>query len=220
MAQTAMAAVVYIRVVYSEDCVSVELVMAKSKVSPVKPQTIPKLELSAAVLLTKLLFSAMSELSIDLSSVYAWSDSTIALAWIRTNPAKLKTYVANRVVQIIDVIPPVSWRHVTSASNPADVASRGIFALDLYHHPLWWHGPSWLHSPPDSWPVHREPLNSKLPELRNCALTIRVETPDRELIIKRFSSFAHCVNVLTWVLRFISGCKKKSPGLSLPSISR
>ncbi len=207
--QTAMAAVVYIRVVYSEDCVSVELVMAKSKVSPVKPQTIPKLELSAAVLLTKLLFSAMSELSIDLSSVYAWSDSTIALAWIRTNPAKLKTYVANRVVQIIDVIPPVSWRHVTSASNPADVASRGIFASDLYHHPLWWHGPSWLHSPPDSWPVHREPLNSKLPELRNCALTIRVETPDRELIIKRFSSFAHCVNVLSWVLRFISGCKKK-----------
>ncbi len=100
--------------------------------SQVQPQTIPKLELSAAVLLAKLLYSVKSELHIDLSAVHTWSDSMVALGWIRTNHAKLKTYVANRVIQITDKLPPVCWRHILTSTNPADVASRGTTALTTF----------------------------------------------------------------------------------------
>ena len=146
--QAAMAAVVYLRVEYTDFSVSTELVMSKSKVAPVKTQTILKLELSAAVLLAKILNSVQTELHVELSGVHAWSDSMVPLGWIRTNPVWLKTYVANRVVQITDTIPPVCWRHIPTSTNPADIASRGTTVSDLLKHSLWWHGPDWLLLPP------------------------------------------------------------------------
>ncbi len=93
--QLSIVAVVYVRAMYSDSQVSVHIVLATSKVAPIKPQTIPKLELAAAVLLAKLRQTVQSELNIVSSSVFAWSDSTIALGWIRTPPVKLKIYVAN-----------------------------------------------------------------------------------------------------------------------------
>ena len=146
-----MATIVYLRVEYTAFSVSTELVMSKSKVAPVKTQTIPKLELSAAVLLAKILNSVPTELHIELSGVHAWSDSMVALGWLGTNPVWLKTYVANRVVQITNTIPPVCWRHVPTSTNPADVASRGTTVSDLLKHSLWWHGPDWLLLPPSEW---------------------------------------------------------------------
>ena len=46
----AYAGVVYIRVTYTDACISTSLVLAKSKVAPLKTLTVPKLELCAAVL--------------------------------------------------------------------------------------------------------------------------------------------------------------------------
>ncbi|XP_045541422.1 uncharacterized protein LOC123722904 [Papilio machaon] len=50
----AYAAVVYGRVVQSDDEVKVSLIMSKTKVAPLKQVTLPRLELCAALLLTKL----------------------------------------------------------------------------------------------------------------------------------------------------------------------
>ncbi len=120
--QVAFAGVVYIRATCTDTSVSTTLVIAKSKVAPLKNQTIPKLELCSAVLLRKLLSTVNRELNIDLKDVFAWSDST---GWINTSPHRLKTYVANRVVSIVDRIPANHWRHVSSPDNPADLGSRG-----------------------------------------------------------------------------------------------
>ena len=94
------------------------------RVAPIRPLTIPRLELNRAS-------------STGLSSVYAWTDSTLVLAWLQGNPRCFKVYVANRVAQIMDLIPAVHWGHVVNEENPADCASRGIFLIAPYPVVAW-----------------------------------------------------------------------------------
>ena len=89
--QVALAAVVYLRTVYVDTSVSTSMVIAKSRVVHGKTQTIPKLELCSAVLLSKLLATVKEQLHINFKNIHAWSDSTIALGWIISSPHRLKT---------------------------------------------------------------------------------------------------------------------------------
>ena len=148
----AYAAVVYIRVLTSMDRIKVCLLMSKTKVAPIKTVSIPRLELCAAVLLSKLMEFIQKVL--DLSSVptYCWSDSTITLAWIKKHPSSWKQFVANRVSDIQNRLPNAQWRYISTKFNPADSASRGVGAEDLRKHPLWWSGPPWLCKPSACWP--------------------------------------------------------------------
>ena len=89
-----------------------------------------------------------------MEDVFAWTDSTIVLNWIQGNPRRFKTYVGNRVSQIMDLISPSQWRHVNGTENPADCASRGLFPSEILTHHLWWEGPPWLKTTPNEWPIH------------------------------------------------------------------
>ncbi|XP_058817910.1 uncharacterized protein LOC131681223 [Topomyia yanbarensis] len=77
--------------------VSVQLLVSKSKIAPLSTRhTIAKLELCAAHLSTQLYkkLTAMLKLS---ATVHFWTDSTTVLQWLRGNPSRWKTFVANRV---------------------------------------------------------------------------------------------------------------------------
>jgi len=141
--ENAYSGVVYFRMVDSLDHIHVSLVMSKTKVSPIKRLSIPRLELCGAQVLACLLTYVKDTLQIPMSHVFAWTDSTIVLNWLSGNPRRFKTYVGNRVSSIVHQIPPDRWSHVVGAENPADCASRGIFPLELWVHKLWWDGPSW-----------------------------------------------------------------------------
>lgn len=66
-----------------------------------------------------------------MDQVFAWMVSTIVLKWIQGNPHRFKVYVGNRVLQIMDLIPPDRWNHVASTNNPADCTSRGLYPSEL-----------------------------------------------------------------------------------------
>lgn len=149
----AYAAVVYLRVESLTQSIQVSLLMAKTKVAPIKVQSIPRLELCAAVLLTRLITFVQTTMQLQKAPVYCWSDSSVVLSWLSCHPSKWKTFVANRVSEITTQIPSAHWRHVPSSSNPADCASRGISADDLISKTLWWQGPSWLRCSSDQWPT-------------------------------------------------------------------
>ena len=113
---------------------SVALVSSKTRVASLKKQlTVPKLELSAALLTTKLVKSVAKDLKIPVTHLYAWSDSAIVLGWLNNSTSHWKVFVSNRVTQILDVISSSQWRHVPTKENPADHASRGLLPHEILH---------------------------------------------------------------------------------------
>ena len=73
------------------------LVTGKSRVAPVKGISIPRLELTAAEILAKLMFSVKRSLeeSLVVEKKYYWTDILNALYWINATK-DLKQFVDNR----------------------------------------------------------------------------------------------------------------------------
>ena len=77
----AYAAVVYL-VIESHVSTNVKFMVAKTRVAPLQPQTIPRLELLSAFLLSKLISSVAYYLSFTLGC-RCYTDFQVALYWIR-----------------------------------------------------------------------------------------------------------------------------------------
>ena len=63
----------------------------------------------------------------------------------------LPVFVQNRLKEIKSH-KDIKFRYVTTAQNPADLATRGVSAEALIDNQLWWNGPSWLSDEETKWP--------------------------------------------------------------------
>ena len=121
------AAVVYL-VIESDLVCSTQFVVCKTRISPVKEQTIPRLELLLALLLSKLMNSVSQALSRKLSlgepSYYTYSKVSVHL--IEGPERERKPFLQNRVNQIRSITLPHKWAHCTGKNNPVDIPSRGL----------------------------------------------------------------------------------------------
>lgn len=151
--QQAYAASVYLRSTNEKKEITTILILSKTKVAPLKRLTIPRLELTGAVLLTKIVSHVIEVLDLKNIPVFLWTDSSITLTWINTHASKWKDFVQNRVVYIQETLPQAKWNLVSGKENPADIATRGISPSQLINLTLWWEGPTWLSQPYNTWPV-------------------------------------------------------------------
>ena len=128
---------------------------------------IPHLELLSAFLLSKLTVSVSDSLSSTMTklSVKCYTDSQVALYWIRGTDKEWKPFVQNRVRENVH---PDHWNHCPGNTNPADLTSRGMTALELTVSQLWCVGPEWLAT---GVPSHPELESSFMPD--ECSTELR-----------------------------------------------
>ncbi|XP_076549168.1 uncharacterized protein LOC143306442 [Osmia lignaria lignaria] len=194
--QHAYAAVVYSRVPTNNGDVVVSLLAAKSKVAPLKSLTIPRLELCGALLLARLMAFIRTSFGNIQCELHGWTDSTITLAWVHQPASRWKTFIANRVSEIHELMPKCQWHHVQSEDNPADCASRGMSVPLLINHSLWWSGPPWLKSQSASWPGDISPLETtSLLEERRAVTLHAISSPEPWDLATRFSSWTKLIRV-------------------------
>ena len=125
--------------------------MAKSRVTPLKPVTIPRLELTAALVSSKISCMLRKELEYTPIEEVFWIDSKTVLGYLNNDARRFHVFVGNRVQEIRERTSPRQWHYVGTKSNPADIASRGAGAQELLDNPLWWNGPDFLWNTSEDW---------------------------------------------------------------------
>ncbi|KRX13015.1 Tigger transposable element-derived protein 6, partial [Trichinella nelsoni] len=148
------------------------------------------------------------QLSLKIDEIVCWSDSEVALSWIKSPAVKWKTFVRNRVESIQQLTEASVWRYCPTGENPADMLSRGCSLKRLEESQLWWEGPPWLSLPVENWPkksirVDQSKITSTA-EARNKITTLAVSVIEKNdrLDPSRFSNFEKLVRVTAFCFRF------------------
>ncbi|XP_044749831.1 uncharacterized protein LOC123310430 [Coccinella septempunctata] len=211
------ASVVYLRF-WNSNSFKTTLVCAKCRVSPLKTQSIARLELLAALLLANLIAFVIESFKgiFTFNDIYVWSDSMIVLTWVTSSPHRWKTFIANRVRHIQEIISISSWHHVPSHLNPADCASRGLSPAQLSQFSLWWDGPEFLLKSEEHWPTQNNFHSSngvEIPEERApTVLLSKLITTENVILclLSRFSSLPKIQRITAYILRFVSNGLKRN----------
>ncbi|XP_043661591.1 uncharacterized protein LOC122625565 [Drosophila teissieri] len=209
--QAAFAAVAYWRVTHEDDDVQVSFVSAKTKCAPMRTMTIPRLELQAAVLGTRLMNSVKEEHSVVITDLVLWTDFKTVLRWIGTH-RRYKQFVGNRVAEILESSKVSQWRWVPTADNAADDATRSQKGVDLSQESRWLRGPAFLRQPGASWPGPEEGTERvpDAPDEEEMPCEFALVAADNFIIpFQRFSSFSRLMRTTAWVLRFVRWCRKQ-----------
>ena len=189
-------------------------VLAKARVAPSKVTSIPRLELSAAVVASRLSAMLHSELDLVVDQEFFWTDSQIVLSYISNEARRFHTFVANRVQLIRQNSRPDQWHHVASTENPADMASRGLRA-DEIKESTWLSGPSFLWRTFETEKTHPTSLRVDDPEVRSTLQTsIDVLPCDGPSVLidqlTQISSWTRLVQVVIRIKRLAHRAAKSS----------
>ncbi|XP_044573583.1 uncharacterized protein LOC123257723 [Drosophila ananassae] len=205
--QSAFASVVYWRITYEDGGVQVRFVCAKTKCAPMRTMTIPRLELQAAVLGTRLMDTIRQDHSVAIAETVLWTDSKTVLRWIGSTHRRNKQFVGNRVAENLESTKMAQWRWLPSADNVADDATRAQ-RVDLSEEARWLRGPAFLRRPAGSWPgtALTDEADAEGEEEMPSEFVL-VGASDPFISLERFSSYRRLLRTTAWVLRFIRRCR-------------
>ncbi|XP_041422759.1 uncharacterized protein LOC108719567 isoform X1 [Xenopus laevis] len=198
----------YIRVI-GEEKIHCALVMGKARVAPNSIQTIPRLELTAAVVSASV-SQFLKELELKIDEEYFWTDSQVVLGYINNDARRFHIFVANRVQKIRGTTNPEHWHYIDTKHNPADHASRGLNVTELKNS-NWFTGPEFL------WEKEIIPsegyteLSMGDPEVK-VVQTLSTAAKCQDDILERLagcSKWNTVINVVARIQRLAKGIRKK-----------
>lgn len=205
----------YHRTISTAGVVHCSLVMGKSRVAPSKITTIPRLELSAAVVAVRTSDMLKRKLDIQGLQEYFWTDLKVVIGYINNEARRFHVFVANRIQRIKQSTDPEQWRYVTSEENPADHASRGHTSEQLMAS-NWFTGPDflWQEELPKG-QVKGGEFSDNDPELQKSLVHDTQAKEERSLLdhLHKFSDWARVVKAIARLKRRV----KKAIGLKLRS---
>ena len=188
-------------------------VMGKTRNTPMKDWSTPRLELQAAVLSARMHRLVHEELDLPVNATLFWSDSVTTLQYIKNEKRRFQMFVTNRLDEIHDASLPTQWRHVPGSLNPADSGSRGMKIHAFKPGCRWWCGPKFLWKPEDQWPVrHVGDVPEDYEEVQVSSNTMSLSAGSSlDLFIRRYSSWPRLQVLMAWLLRYIKYIKKQQP---------
>ncbi len=190
----------YQRVKNEDGDVHCALIMGKSRVSPTKVTTIPRLELTAATVSVTVSNMLREELVYESVEEFFWTDSKVVLGYINNEARRFHTFVANRVQKIRNSTTPQQWLYVSTNENPADSASRGTSVDELL-------SSNWLVGPKFLWEREIHPTANEIlelpigdPEVRK-VLTLQTKTTGQASLSDRLGKFSSWSQAVSAVAR-------------------
>ncbi|GAB0086425.1 hypothetical protein DMENIID0001_004870 [Sergentomyia squamirostris] len=196
------------------------LVLAKSRIAPATEctsgpngasenrhpvelnNTIPRLELCAAVLASNMLKKLKDSISVP--EYFMWSDSTAVLGQIRSTRAKFDAFVLNRITEIQTLTDVSRWHYVPTSLNPADIVSRGLYPRELKNSSLWWNGPKYITGDVKDWPIDPSGRVSDEEEVVLVSVPEPFPIHPLEKLLSLPFKLERILRVLSYVLRFSS----------------
>ena len=201
----------YLRCVYSDGSIEISFVMGKSRVTPLKPMSMPRLELVAAVLGAKLGMKICNELDLHVNRVYYWTDAMVVLRYIHNVSTRFEIFIANRLNVLHALTSVDQWRHVPRKLNPADLASRGMQPCQASNADLWLKGPKFLMLRVSEWPDQPDFIDMLVKDLSSCDIACaqsccfnvcKNSANPLYRLFARYSTFEKLLTATAWILRF------------------
>ncbi|KAK3715636.1 hypothetical protein QZH41_008075 [Actinostola sp. cb2023] len=199
------AAVAFLRLVDDRSRIHCAFVMGKARLAPLREISIPRLELTAAVISVKLSKAIREQLDWTVQRVYYWTDSTSVLKCINNTTKRFHTFESNRLTLIHDGSIPSEWRYVNREDNPADDGSKGLKLDNAIKDDRWVKGPRFLWEDENCWPkmIEIPVMSDDDVEIRKeiQIYTSTVQTSVLTDLILYYSSWWRLKKAVAWLLR-------------------
>ena len=212
--ELAFATAAYFRLSLPDGSTRVAFVFGKSRVAPLKLISIPRLELQAVLMASRMADTVRKEHDLPIDRIVLWSDSMTVLRWIRADARRFKPFVAHRIGEIEELTDVSQWRWVPTHSNPADAATRAPPETSAAQH-IWTHGPEFLTKPESEWPVENPGRDTTTSDdqVEIKAEFTAVVTKEAQLAlpdISRFSSWIRLMRTTAWIVRYVNNLRAKA----------
>ncbi|XP_058128499.1 uncharacterized protein LOC131292779 [Anopheles ziemanni] len=191
-----------------EGTVEVALVGGKTSVAPLKYSSVPRMELQAATVGTRIATSIAKAHREKITERVFWTDSKDVICWINSDHRRYSTFVAQRVGEIAETTNTDEWRWVPTKLNVAD---EGTKWSKLKHHlssSSWFTGPTFLSQAESDWPSPHPAPETTDEEKRE---TVAIHESYEPLFdVERFSRWWRLIRAAAFVWRFIHNTRNPS----------
>ena len=218
----AWACVVYARYTMETGEVIVRLIAAKARVSPSSGTSVPKVEVSGLLDLSRLMCVVVRSCSELPEAIIMLGDSECSISMVEKSGSALAPFFCNRIGEIKSNLALLGEQchvepllHVAGDLNPADLPTRGqALPEQLGEESIWQCGPDFLYTPRKEWPVSRDFIR-EVPEEANRVKVAQFSvlimqngplTGKRILLIILSMSYLDRLNIVTAIIaRLIIG---------------
>ena len=202
----AYGAVIYLKSVRGAE-VDCNFVIARSRVAPLKGNTLQRLELMGALVLARLMKKLLTTYKrLNIPKVVYYTDSRDALCWIQSRNTKWSVFIENRVTEIHQLTNTTTWKHVSTEVNPADTLTRPVSATTFAENRAWFKGPKFLYTGEPSSKLNipeMEPSITALGEKKR-VVKVAVRIPPTYIMdLERFGSYFKLMDVTMFVKKFL-----------------